>query len=39
LLAGTLGGIAMFGFVAMIGLVAAMTTKIPHWNWYGFPTR
>lgn len=26
------------GFVALAGLVAAITTNIPYWNWYGFPT-
>ena len=26
------------GFVAVIGLVAAVATNISYWNWYGFPT-
>jgi len=26
------------GFVLVVGLVAAITTNIPYWNWYGFPT-
>jgi len=26
------------GFVAMVGLAAAITTNIPYWNWYTFPT-
>jgi hypothetical protein len=25
------------GFVVMIGIIAAITTNIPYWNWYGFP--
>lgn len=25
------------GFVFVIGLVAAITTNIEYWNWYGFP--
>ena len=25
------------GFVTLIGLVAAITTNISYWNWYGFP--
>lgn len=25
------------GFVALVGLAAAITTNIPYWNWYGFP--
>ncbi len=25
------------GFVALLGLAAAITTNIPYWNWYGFP--
>lgn len=25
------------GFVVMIGVVAAIATNIPFWNWYGFP--
>ena len=24
------------GFVAVVGVIAAITTTIPHWNWYGF---
>jgi len=27
------------GFVALVGLAAAITTNIPYWNWYGFPGR
>lgn len=30
--------LARVGFVAMVGLVAAITTNIPYWNWYTFPT-
>ena len=26
------------GFIAVLGLAAAITTNIPYWNWYGFPT-
>ena len=26
------------GFVILAGLMAAITTNIPYWNWYGFPT-
>lgn len=25
------------GFAAVVGIVAAMTTNVPYWNWYGFP--
>ena len=25
------------GFVTLVGLVAAITTNISYWNWYGFP--
>ena len=28
---------ARVGFVAVIGLAAAMTTSLSYWNWYGFP--
>ena len=24
-------------FVTMIGIVAAIATNVPYWNWYGFP--
>ena len=27
------------GFVLLAGILAAITTNIPYWNWYGFPTR
>jgi hypothetical protein len=27
------------GFVLLAGILAAVTTNIPYWNWYGFPTR
>jgi len=27
-----------FGFVIVAALMAAITTNIPYWNWYGFPT-
>ena len=26
------------GFIAVLGLAAAVTTNVPYWNWYGFPT-
>ena len=26
------------GFIFVGGLVAAIATNIPYWNWYGFPT-
>jgi hypothetical protein len=26
------------GFVFVAGILAAITTNIPYWNWYGFPT-
>jgi hypothetical protein len=29
---------ARVGFVAVAGIMAAITTNIPYWNWYGFPT-
>jgi hypothetical protein len=25
------------GFIFMAGILAAMTTNVPYWNWYGFP--
>jgi hypothetical protein len=28
---------ARLGFVAVIGVIAAVATNIPYWNWYGFP--
>jgi len=27
------------GFVLVTGILAAITTNIPYWNWYGFPSR
>jgi hypothetical protein len=29
--------ISRIGFAAVVGLVAAMATNLPYWNWYGFP--
>src|SRR5437870_5512619 len=26
------------GFVFLAGILAAITTNIPYWNWYGFPS-
>jgi hypothetical protein len=35
----TLAGYALrVAFVTVVGLVAAITTNIPYWNWYRFPT-
>jgi len=34
-----LGSLASkLGFVIIAGLMAVITTNIPYWNWYGFPT-
>jgi hypothetical protein len=33
----TFGG--RVGFVTMVGILAAITTNISYWNWYGFPKR
>jgi hypothetical protein len=27
---------ARVGFIVLVGLVAAIATNVPHWNWYGF---
>jgi len=32
----SLGG--RIGFVALVGLLAALPTNVSYWNWYGFPT-
>jgi hypothetical protein len=29
---------ARIGFVALLGVLAAITTNVPYWNWYGFPS-
>jgi hypothetical protein len=29
---------ARLGFVTVAGIMAAITTNLPYWNWYGFPT-
>ena len=34
---GSFGG--RIGFVVLAGILAAITTNIPYWNWYGFPSR
>jgi hypothetical protein len=26
------------GFVLVAGIIAAIATNVPYWNWYGFPT-
>jgi hypothetical protein len=25
------------GFITLVGIVAAITSNMPYWNWYGFP--
>jgi hypothetical protein len=30
---------ARVGFVAVAGILAAIATNVPYWNWYGFPKR
>ena len=30
--------VGRIGFVLVVGILAAMTTNIPYWNWYGFPS-
>ena len=32
------GVLARVGFVTLIGIVACITTNVPYWNWYGYPT-
>jgi hypothetical protein len=32
---GSFGG--RFGFVFVAGILMAMATNVPYWNWYGFP--
>ena len=32
---GTFGG--RLGFFVLLGLIAAIATNVPYWNWYGFP--
>jgi hypothetical protein len=29
---------ARIGFVTIVGVVAAISTNVQYWNWYGFPT-
>jgi hypothetical protein len=29
---------AKVGFVTLVGVIAAIATNIPYWNWYGYPT-
>ena len=29
---------ARLGFITLAGVMAAITTNLPYWNWYGFPT-
>ena len=29
---------ARLGFVVIAGIMGALVTNIPYWNWYGFPT-
>ncbi|HUK87209.1 MAG TPA: hypothetical protein VLT85_06055, partial [Terriglobales bacterium] len=33
-----LGYLGRVGFVLVAGILAAMTTNVPYWNWFGFPT-
>jgi hypothetical protein len=28
---------ARLGFIVVTGVIAAVATNIPYWNWYGFP--
>jgi hypothetical protein len=28
---------ARVGFVTLVGIIAAIATNVPYWNWYGFP--
>lgn len=30
--------IGRVGFVTLAGILAAVTTNVPYWNWYGFPS-
>ena len=32
---GTFGG--RLGFFVLLGVIAAIATNVPYWNWYGFP--
>jgi hypothetical protein len=32
---GTFGG--RLGFFVLLGVIAAIVTNVPYWNWYGFP--
>jgi hypothetical protein len=32
------GYAARVGFVTLVGVAGAITTNVPYWNWYGFPT-
>jgi hypothetical protein len=32
------GYVGRLGFVLVAGILAAMATNLPYWNWYGFPT-
>jgi hypothetical protein len=32
----TFGG--RVGFILVVGILGAITTNIPYWNWYGFPS-
>ena len=33
------GYLARVGFVTLVGIAGAITTNVPYWNWYGFPTK
>ncbi len=32
------GFLPQVGFVTLVGVVACVTTNVPYWNWYGYPT-
>jgi len=34
---GVTGFAARIGFVTLVGVLAAITTNVEYWNWYGFP--
>jgi|SRR5208337_243269 len=31
------GFLSRLGLATLVGIVAAVTTNLPYWNWYGFP--
>lgn len=36
---GLVGYLSRVAFVTVIGVIAAIATNVPYWNWYGFPKR